>query len=80
VSSDVARGPLRRVQTPQGFDRAALEAGHHRLEQLGSGFTDDATLVMSTGVAVATVDGDELAAKVTVPHDLRLAELLAADR
>jgi len=80
VSSDVARAPLRRVQTPQGFDRTALEAGYHRLEQLGSGFTDDATLVMSSGVAVHTVAGDELSAKVTVPHDLRLAELLASGR
>jgi len=80
VGSDVARAPLRRVQTPQGFDRSALEAGYHRLEQLGSWFTDDATLVMSSGVAVHTVAGDELSAKVTVPHDLRLAELLAAGR
>jgi len=78
VSSDVPRDPLRRVQTPQGFDREALEAGYRRLEQLGSWFTDDATLVMSTGVAVHTVAGDELAAKVTVPHDLRLAELQVA--
>ena len=38
--------------------------------------TDDAAVVRAAGVPVATVAGDERAAKVTVPHDLALAELL----
>jgi 2-C-methyl-D-erythritol 4-phosphate cytidylyltransferase len=34
--------------------------------------------VRAAGVPVATVAGDERAAKVTVPHDLALAELQIA--
>ena len=37
--------------------------------------TDDAAVVRAAGVPVETVDGDERAAKITVPHDLALAEL-----
>jgi 2-C-methyl-D-erythritol 4-phosphate cytidylyltransferase len=35
-------------------------------------------VVRSAGVPVATVDGDERSAKITVAHDLALAELLAS--
>jgi 2-C-methyl-D-erythritol 4-phosphate cytidylyltransferase len=75
VVDAVARAPLRRVQTPQGFARAALVAAYARLPE-GVELTDDAAVVRADGVPVTTVAGDELAAKVTVPHDLRLAELL----
>jgi 2-C-methyl-D-erythritol 4-phosphate cytidylyltransferase len=74
VADTVPRAPLRRVQTPQGFDRATLVAAYAALPD-GVELTDDAAVVRAAGVPVATVDGDERAAKVTVPHDLRLAEL-----
>ena len=75
VTADVPRGPLRRVQTPQGFDRATLVAAYGRAHGTAAGFTDDASVVRAAGVAVQTVAGDERAAKITVPHDLTLAEL-----
>jgi 2-C-methyl-D-erythritol 4-phosphate cytidylyltransferase len=71
----VPRAPLRRIQTPQGFDRATLAAAYAGLED-GADLTDDAAVVRRAGVPVTTVDGDELCAKVTVAHDLTLAELL----
>jgi 2-C-methyl-D-erythritol 4-phosphate cytidylyltransferase len=71
------RSRLRAVQTPQGFDRATLAAAYDALPT-GAELTDDAAVVRAAGVAVATVAGDERAAKVTVPHDLALAELLVA--
>jgi 2-C-methyl-D-erythritol 4-phosphate cytidylyltransferase len=71
VSGTVARAQLRRVQTPQGFDRGTLAL------QPGAELTDDASVVRAAGVQVTTVPGDERAAKVTVAHDLALAELLA---
>ena len=74
VSDAVPRARLRRVQTPQGFDRAVLVAAYAGLAE-GVELTDDAAVVRAAGVPVATVEGDERAAKVTVPHDLRLAEL-----
>jgi 2-C-methyl-D-erythritol 4-phosphate cytidylyltransferase len=77
VLEAVPRAPLRRVQTPQGFDRTVLATAYAALPE-GVELTDDAAVVRAAGVAVTTVAGDELAAKVTVPHDLRLAEHLAA--
>jgi 2-C-methyl-D-erythritol 4-phosphate cytidylyltransferase len=75
VTADVPRAALRRVQTPQGFDRATLVAAYARARGTAAEFTDDASVVRAAGVPVHTVAGDERAAKVTVAHDLALAEL-----
>jgi len=74
VTAAVARETLRRVQTPQGFHLATLLAAYAALAD-GVELTDDAAVVRAAGVPVATVAGDERAAKVTVAHDLALAEL-----
>jgi len=76
VTGALPREPLRRVQTPQGFDRATLVDAYGRLPD-GAELTDDAAVVQTIGVTVATVAGDDRAAKVTVAHDLALAELIA---
>jgi 2-C-methyl-D-erythritol 4-phosphate cytidylyltransferase len=76
VTGAVPRAPLRRVQTPQGFHRDTLVAAYAALED-GAEHTDDASVVRATGTPVATVAGDERAAKVTVAHDLEVAELIA---
>jgi 2-C-methyl-D-erythritol 4-phosphate cytidylyltransferase len=74
VTGTVDRAVLRRVQTPQGFARDVLAAAYARLPD-DAELTDDAAVVRAAGVVVRTVAGDERAAKVTVPHDLALAEL-----
>ena len=74
VTGALPRETLRRVQTPQGFARAVLVDAYDRLPD-GAELTDDAAVVRAAGVPVATVAGDERAAKVTVPHDLVLAEM-----
>jgi 2-C-methyl-D-erythritol 4-phosphate cytidylyltransferase len=74
VSGALPREELRRVQTPQGFDRATLVDAYGRLPA-DAELTDDAAVVHTVGVAVQTVPGDERAAKVTVAHDLELAEM-----
>jgi 2-C-methyl-D-erythritol 4-phosphate cytidylyltransferase len=79
VTGAPERAVLRRVQTPQGFDRATLAAAYERLPA-GEELTDDAAVVRAMGVPVSTVAGDERAAKVTVAHDLALAELLVTRR
>jgi len=76
ITEAVPRDALRRVQTPQGFDRAALVAAYAALPD-GAELTDDAAVMRAAGHPVTTVDGDERAAKVTVAHDLALAELQA---
>ena len=74
ITDAVPRAPLRRVQTPQGFDRATLTAAYDRLPG-DTELTDDAAVVRAAGIPVGTVEGDERAAKITVAHDLALAEL-----
>ena len=74
ITGALPREQIRRVQTPQGFHRATLVDAYRRLPAHAE-LTDDAAVVHTAKVRVATVDGDERAAKVTVAHDLALAEL-----
>jgi 2-C-methyl-D-erythritol 4-phosphate cytidylyltransferase len=74
VTATPDRSALRRVQTPQGFARVVLEDAYGALP-VGAELTDDAAVVRANGIPVSTVAGDERAAKVTVAHDLALAEL-----
>jgi 2-C-methyl-D-erythritol 4-phosphate cytidylyltransferase len=75
ILTTLDRSALRTVQTPQGFRRDVLEAGHRDVSVAG-GHTDDAGLVEKLGIRVFTVPGSELAMKVTHPTDLALAEFL----
>ncbi|HET7173604.1 MAG TPA: 2-C-methyl-D-erythritol 4-phosphate cytidylyltransferase [Nocardioidaceae bacterium] len=77
-SEPVDRESLVAVQTPQGFRREVLERAHSAAA--GHGATDDASLVQSLGVRVATVDGSPLAFKVTTRLDLLLVEALVTTR
>jgi 2-C-methyl-D-erythritol 4-phosphate cytidylyltransferase len=73
VVETVDRVDLVAVQTPQGFDLAALRAAH----ALADGdATDDASMVEAAGGTIAIVDGDPANLKVTYPEDLALAEAL----
>ncbi len=66
----VDRNQLRRVQTPQGFDRATLDLAH---EDPAVVATDDAGLMDALGIVVTTVAGDERALKITTMDDVRHA-------
>jgi 2-C-methyl-D-erythritol 4-phosphate cytidylyltransferase/2-C-methyl-D-erythritol 2,4-cyclodiphosphate synthase len=68
----VAREPLRRVQTPQAFHRAALQRAHAQWS--GGAPTDDAQMVRALGGGVALVQGDQMLEKVTYPADFAAAE------
>jgi len=78
VQQTLDRSVLRAVQTPQGFDRRALQTAHASSD--GGDATDDAGLVERQGIAVATVLGAEEAFKITRPLDLVLAEAILARR
>ena len=74
------------VQTPQGFDRATLDAAHAAARAAGvdgsdeaTAATDDATIVERAGHRVQAVQGDDLAMKITTRRDLALASLLLAE-
>jgi 2-C-methyl-D-erythritol 4-phosphate cytidylyltransferase len=75
VLGTVDRSVLRRVQTPQGFHRDVLVAGHRGAALIGDALTDDAGLVELLGVKVFCVPGSEAAMKITRPADFELAEV-----
>jgi 2-C-methyl-D-erythritol 4-phosphate cytidylyltransferase len=72
VVSTVDRSDLVAAQTPQAFGAAVLRRAHRE----GAEATDDAALLESIGATVRTVPGDPRNLKLTVPHDLALAEIL----
>ncbi|MGH2908821.1 MAG: 2-C-methyl-D-erythritol 4-phosphate cytidylyltransferase [Solirubrobacteraceae bacterium] len=81
VSRTLPRGRLWAVQTPQVFRRAALErALGEASDALLARATDDAWLIERAGGTVHVLGSDPGNLKVTTPHDLRVAELLLAER
>ncbi|QCU78814.1 2-C-methyl-D-erythritol 4-phosphate cytidylyltransferase [Citricoccus sp. SGAir0253] len=89
VTGTPSRTALRAVQTPQGFDLAALQAAHRAVDGPGAtapadrdaaALTDDAMVMEAAGHAVLVVPGDPLGFKITTPLDLVLANALLPDR
>ena len=74
------RSRLWAVQTPQAFRRAALEDALDQPAAILAAATDDAGLVEARGGVVRVVESTPRNLKVTTPTDLKLAELLLADR
>ncbi|QRP62178.1 2-C-methyl-D-erythritol 4-phosphate cytidylyltransferase [Corynebacterium minutissimum] len=75
VLSTPDRSRLRAVQTPQGFNLAALRQANMDYWEQDPDFTatDDASLMEWHGARVETVQGDTFAFKITTPIDLVLA-------
>jgi 2-C-methyl-D-erythritol 4-phosphate cytidylyltransferase len=80
VASTLDRSRLWAVQTPQVFRRAALEAVLAQPDAVLAAATDDASLVEAAGGRVRVVAAPRENLKVTTPLDLRVAELLLAER
>jgi 2-C-methyl-D-erythritol 4-phosphate cytidylyltransferase len=80
VTATLDRSRLWAIQTPQAFRRAALERALDVGDDVLARATDDAWLVERTGGSVRIVESTPANFKVTTPHDLRVAELLLADR
>jgi 2-C-methyl-D-erythritol 4-phosphate cytidylyltransferase len=80
VRRTLDRSVLWAVQTPQAFRRAALEAALAQPEADLAAATDDAWLVERRGGAVRVLESPAENLKVTTLRDLRLAELLLAER
>jgi len=80
VLETLDRGALWAVQTPQVFRRAALARALAQPDEALAAATDDAGLVEQAGGRVHVVESPAANLKVTTPTDLRLAELLLAER
>lgn len=82
VTGTPDRSGLRAIQTPQGFDAAALSAAHAGAggwsREQAVAITDDAALMERAGHDVLVVPGDPAAFKITTALDLLLAEALLA--
>jgi 2-C-methyl-D-erythritol 4-phosphate cytidylyltransferase/2-C-methyl-D-erythritol 2,4-cyclodiphosphate synthase len=78
VEGSVDRTLLTRAQTPQGARREILIDAFAATR--GQSFTDEAALLESRGVRVATVPGEAANLKVTDPQDLELVRAIAAAR
>jgi 2-C-methyl-D-erythritol 4-phosphate cytidylyltransferase len=74
------RSRLWAIQTPQAFRREALESALRVDAEILARATDDAWLVERAGGTVRVVESSPANFKVTTPHDLKLAELLLAER
>jgi len=73
----VPRSGLNRIQTPQGFRFAQVQAAHAAWP-CDREATDDAQMVRRLGGSVALVQGDAMLDKITYPDDFALAEARAA--
>lgn len=74
------RSRLWAVQTPQVFRRTALEWVLAQPDDVLAAATDDASLVEAAGGTVRLVEAPRWNIKVTTRDDLRVAELLLAER
>jgi 2-C-methyl-D-erythritol 4-phosphate cytidylyltransferase len=80
VSSTLERARLWAVQTPQVFRWSALERALAAPAAVLGAATDDAWLIEQSGGVVRVVESDPGNIKVTSKTDLRIAEMLMADR
>ena len=80
VARTLDRSRLWAVQTPQVFRRDALERVLAQPDAVLAAATDDASLVEAAGGVVRLVEAPRENLKVTTPLDLRVAELLLAER
>ena len=80
VTETLDRSELWAVQTPQAFRRSALERALDVPTSILAAATDDAWLVERAGGDVRVVPAPPENLKVTTSLDLRIAELLLADR
>jgi 2-C-methyl-D-erythritol 4-phosphate cytidylyltransferase len=76
VTGSLDRSSLRNVQLPQKFKKSDLVDAHVRAAEAGAVFTEDATLVATSGYRVAYIPGRDANFKVTTPTDIRLASYL----
>lgn len=79
ISGTADRAGLYRAQTPQAARRELLAGAVARHADGDEDIADEAELLAREGITVATVPGDAINIKVTVPEDLELARRLAGE-
>jgi len=77
VDATISREGVYQIQTPQAFSREVILRAH---QECAGAATDDAALVESLGMAVATVPGSPQNIKLTRTDDIRLAEAVLKEQ
>jgi len=78
LEETVDRGGLGRIQTPQAFRLSALREAYARWS--GPSPTDETSVSLAAGLAIAAVQGDPSLDKLTTPSDFERAEQWLAGR
>jgi len=73
-SVSLNRDSIYLVQTPQTFQSALLKKAYQ--QPYTDTFTDDASVVEQSGVAITLITGDYSNIKITFPEDIAIAEAL----
>ena len=74
------RHTIRMAQTPQAFRYDLIFGAHIAAQKENYVGTDDAELAERCGEVVKVIEGDPYNIKITTPEDLKLAEVLLAER
>jgi len=74
LSISLVRDEIYLVQTPQTFQSAQLKKAYE--QSFNVKFTDDASVVEETGVAINLIEGSYRNIKITFPEDIAIAEIL----
>ncbi len=75
LGADLARGEMRRVQTPQAFRYPDIWPFYRSMDERAD-YADDIAVARKAGLSIGTVDGDERTFKITFPEDLDKARRL----
>jgi 2-C-methyl-D-erythritol 4-phosphate cytidylyltransferase len=76
INVSVNRNEFRVVQTPQCFHVRKIRRAFDEAE--GTAFSDDATVLESSGEAIVLIEGNEENIKITSPHDLLIGRAILA--
>jgi 2-C-methyl-D-erythritol 4-phosphate cytidylyltransferase len=77
-SETINREEVFLVQTPQAFEINLLRKAYK--QPYRSSYTDDASVVESSGIEIHMISGEKNNLKITFPEDLLVAELLLKNR
>jgi len=74
INNSVNRNEYKIIQTPQCFLVSKIKRAFE--QEYSEFFTDDATVLESTGEKIVLVEGNEENIKITSPHDLLIANAM----
>ncbi|MDB5017729.1 MAG: 2-C-methyl-D-erythritol 4-phosphate cytidylyltransferase [Mucilaginibacter sp.] len=78
ISQSLVRDEIYLVQTPQTFKLSQLKTAY--LQPYNTNFTDDASVVEETGVAIHFIEGSYENIKITLPIDIDIAEMIMRNK